>query len=119
MSLSKLSGRCTAVIAVCAGVVLSGCTYDLPSMRGEPDTATIEPANAPGAADQIHTGSVPPSTSPVPGNLTVVQVKPGDSLSSIARAHGLTWRDLADANQLEAPYRISTGQTLVLPAGAN
>ncbi len=119
MSLSKLSGPYAAIIMTCAGVVLPGCTYDLPSMKGEPDAAAVQPANGPGTTDQIHTGSVPPSTPPIPGNLTVVQVEHGDSLASIARTHGLAWRDLASANQLEAPYEISAGQTLVLPANAN
>ncbi len=119
MSLSKLSVRYGAIFATCVVIALPGCTYELPSMTGEPDAATIEPVNGPGTTDQIHTGSVPPSTPPIPGNLTVVQVKRGDSLSSIAQTHGVAWRDLASANQLEAPYEVSVGQTLVLPANAN
>lgn len=114
MNTSKLNGPGAAIIAMCAAAVfVSGCTYDLPSMTGDPE-ASIEPVNAPGA-DQIHTGSV--TTAKTPGNLTVVQVKHGDSLSSIARAHGFSWQELAAANHIEAPYAIKAGQTLVLPAG--
>lgn len=95
---------------------MSGCSYDLPSLTGDRDAeSVVQPANAPApAADQIQTGSIPAANTP--GNLTVVQVKAGDSLYSIARTHNLDWRELAATNHLKAPYDISTGQTLMLPA---
>ncbi len=117
MSLRNIGRPFAALTMIIAVVVVSGCTYELPSMTGEPDTATIQPVNAPVGADQIHTGSVPPSDSP--GNLTVVQVRRGDTLASIAREHGFDWHQLASANHIEAPYEIAAGQTLVLPVNSN
>ena len=45
-------------------------------------------------------------------------VKPGDTLTSIAQVFGLTFRALADANQLADPDRLVAGQRLVIPGGA-
>jgi membrane-bound lytic murein transglycosylase D len=44
-------------------------------------------------------------------------VKRGDTLSSIARKHGLDLRSLAKSNGIRSPYTLSVGQRLVLPAG--
>lgn len=94
----------------------SGCTYDLRSFTGDDERdASVEPLSEPAtvSADPIRTGSVTPGATP--GHLTVVQVKNGDTLHSIARDHGIEWRQLAAANRLDAPYAISAGQTLMLP----
>jgi len=42
-------------------------------------------------------------------------VRPGDSLSAIAAAHGVTVEELAQANGLSSPDLIHPGQTLVIP----
>ncbi|MEM7337553.1 MAG: LysM peptidoglycan-binding domain-containing protein [Actinomycetota bacterium] len=42
-------------------------------------------------------------------------VEPGDSLSEIAEAHGLSTRSLADANGIGNANQIRIGQTLVIP----
>ena len=44
----------------------------------------------------------------------VVQV--GDTLTAIALRYGTTWRDLADANDLISPHRLSSGQVIRVPA---
>lgn len=94
-------------------ILVSGCSYDLPSLRGDSEpTPQVEPANAP-APDAIETGSIPATDTP--GRLTVVQVRPGDTLHSIARTHRLEWQMIAEANKLAPPYDISAGQTLILP----
>ena len=43
-------------------------------------------------------------------------VKAGDTLSSIAAAHGTTWQRLAQINGLTNPDRLTVGQRLTLPA---
>ena len=45
----------------------------------------------------------------------VVLVRPRETLYQIARRHGVSLRDLIDANRLSPPYAISPGQRLVLP----
>lgn len=43
------------------------------------------------------------------------EIKPGDSLSEIAEAHGLDLESLMEANDIENPDRILAGTRLVLP----
>jgi N-acetylmuramoyl-L-alanine amidase len=47
---------------------------------------------------------------------TVIQVRPGDTLSALAHQHGTTVGALVAANQLPDPGRIRAGQQLQLPA---
>lgn len=42
-------------------------------------------------------------------------VKNGDSLSIIAERHGLRLAELVSVNDIEAPYRIKPGQSLLIP----
>src|SRR5262245_53890949 len=46
-------------------------------------------------------------------------VRPGDSLSSIAAANGMTLAALKQANPLDNPDRLKVGQRLSLPAGSS
>jgi murein DD-endopeptidase MepM/ murein hydrolase activator NlpD len=49
-----------------------------------------------------------------------VTVEKGQSLATVAKAHGTTIEALADANGLKSPYRVNAGQILKLPgAGAS
>ncbi len=52
----------------------------------------------------------------VPPNEYVV--RPGDTLSAIARAFGVSLRALIDANQLADPNQLYVGQHIALPASA-
>ncbi len=45
-------------------------------------------------------------------------VRRGESLSSIAKRHGLTWQSLATKNALRNPNRLQVGQQLVIPGSA-
>ncbi len=56
------------------------------------------------------TATLPPSPTPV-----TYTVKDGDTLSSIARAHGITLDELMSANGLRDPNKIAVGQVLVIP----
>lgn len=42
-------------------------------------------------------------------------VKSGDNLTKIAKIYGITWRDIANANQLQNPNLIFPGQKLNIP----
>jgi len=53
------------------------------------------------------------SVSPV--GLSTYQVKPGDTLDAIARAHGITRRELAEVNQLADPHWLRVDQSLAIP----
>jgi LysM repeat protein len=55
---------------------------------------------------------------PVEPTRTEHTVAPGDTLSRIAAAHGLTVADLAAANDIDNVDRIVVGQVLQVPTGA-
>jgi LysM repeat protein len=44
-------------------------------------------------------------------------VQKGDSLASIAKKTGARQQDIINANKISDPSRITTGQTLFIPAG--
>ena len=87
-------------------------------------TAALASANGISNANLIYVGQVlkvtgtssststtTSSTSSTSGSYTV---KPGDSLSAIAAAHGLNWKTLAAKNNIASPYVIYVGQQLSL-----
>ncbi|MEW2218427.1 LysM peptidoglycan-binding domain-containing protein [Streptomyces sp. NPDC006990] len=45
---------------------------------------------------------------------TTYQVRPGDTLSEVARSHGTRWQELAERNALPDPDRIYPGQRLTI-----
>ena len=52
---------------------------------------------------------------PEPAEYIEYVVKPGDTLSSIARKYGTTWKVLAEYNKLENPDLIIDGQIIRIP----
>lgn len=58
-----------------------------------------------------YASSQPSATISVRGGYTV---KSGDTLSGIAAQYGLNWRNIAQKNNLSAPYTIYVGQRLTL-----
>lgn len=62
-------------------------------------------------------GSTPVPTAPPPGGSTTYVVRPGDTLSSIARRFGTTVSAIAQANNIANPNLIYVGQTLAIPTG--
>ncbi|GAA0500616.1 peptidoglycan-binding protein [Streptomyces olivaceiscleroticus] len=49
------------------------------------------------------------------GSTTKYTVKSGDTLSSIGKALGVSWPDIAKDNGIKTPYRITPGQKLTIP----
>jgi murein DD-endopeptidase MepM/ murein hydrolase activator NlpD len=79
-----------------------------------PPPPAYTPPPAPPAPPQyrtVTTGRVVDADGPP----KVYTVKPGDALDAIAREMGLTRKQLADLNDLEAPYLIKPGQKLTGP----
>lgn len=68
---------------------------------------TAEPASEPPASE------LPPSD--VEGGVAWHTVQQGETLSSIARHYGTTWRAIAQANSLRNPSRIYVDQRLRIP----
>jgi membrane-bound lytic murein transglycosylase D len=77
--------------------------------RLRPGQSLELPSGAAAAAD------VPPA--PPPERLYTV--RPGDTLYSIAARHGVRVADIAERNSLKSRHKLSIGQRLRLPPGAN
>lgn len=73
----------------------------------------------PGAAEPpppVPRSSAAPPTAPLPRpSVTSYTVLGGDTLFAIARAHGISVRELMDANDIVDPRTLSPGQTLRIP----
>lgn len=75
------------------------------------------PAEAAPAAQPAAHGAAP--TEATPAGAREYQVKPGDTLSHIAKDHRVTLNQLLEANpQIRNPNRIRPGDTIQLPEGA-
>ena len=83
------------------------------------DPAKIRPGmklNVPGPEAAASAGSASGASNAGNGNGNVYVVKSGDTLTKIARAHGVTVGQLREANDLRVS-RINVGQKLKIPAG--
>ncbi|KGM98498.1 5'-nucleotidase C-terminal domain-containing protein [Clostridium botulinum] len=58
---------------------------------------------------------VKPEVKPDPNVRAVYFVKGGDTLKYIARAYGVSWRELAKFNKLDNPNMIFPGQKILIP----
>ncbi len=58
-----------------------------------------------------------PVDAPTPPPVVHHVVKPGETLFRISLHYGLPWLAIANANDIDAPYVIYAGQTLVIPGG--
>lgn len=56
-----------------------------------------------------------PDATPAPSVTHVVQA--GETLFIISQHYGVSWPDIAEANNLAPPYTIHTGQELTIPGG--
>ncbi|MER2600314.1 MAG: LysM peptidoglycan-binding domain-containing protein [Caldilineales bacterium] len=106
-------------------VVTSGDTLYSIALANGTDVATIRLLNnltsdalqigqvliVPGSGETG--GGTATGTTPTPA--TVYTVSTGDTLSGIAELFGVTWEEIAAANNMEAPYMIYRGQRLVIP----
>lgn len=64
------------------------------------------------------TSYIPPTAIPKPQQATTTknyQVRPGDTINSIARRHGISTAELIRANGITNPNLIKVNQTLVIP----
>ena len=81
----------------------------------------VEIAEANGIVNpnQIYAGQVLkiPTSAPGPSPEFTHDVQRGESLYRISLRDGVHWRAVAEANDLESPYVIYPGQTLVIPGG--
>jgi len=83
---------------------------------GETPTAGQPEATAvPGEATAAPPAAQPPESSETTGDYVWHTVRPGETLSSIARLYGTTWEAIAQANGMNNPNEIYVGQKLKVP----
>src|SRR5262250_2107399 len=97
-----LSGsRCTLLMIVIAAS-LAGCdTIWNWGSETTPHHTALAPLPPPGSLGRAHPDSI--------------VVKPGQTLFDLARLYDIPTRAVIDANDLEPPYHLVAGRTLVLP----
>lgn len=83
---------------------------------GDPQTAApvILKGTAPEAVDAV---PAPPLAAPKPQSRRIV-VRRGQSLGRIAHEHRVSQRAIIAANHLKPPYKVQTGQLLLIPGAA-
>ncbi|SRR5579884_148533 len=81
---------------------------------GQVLTISGAPADGPSPAPS----ATPATADAAASDVTVVTVKPGDTLWTIARAHGLSVEELARLNRLQNPDTLVVGARLTLPAAS-
>jgi murein DD-endopeptidase MepM/ murein hydrolase activator NlpD len=59
-----------------------------------------------------------PAPAPPPVAAQTIIVRPGDTVYSLARNHGIDRKEIIAANHLQAPYMLKAGQRLRLPGTA-
>lgn len=114
------------VVGITALVCIQGCvTTRAPSVSSvdvDPPPAPVMPPSARTTPQtSIQPGAIPPA--PAAGPLAApegrtVAVSKGDTLSHIAKRHGVSTRELAEHNRLPNPNSLRIGQKIVIPPHA-
>ena len=111
------------VVAVAGVVLIQGC-----GVSTRPDLAAGQPPEPmmPPTVSTVERTVIPTPVAPIdlpeaktwPDETETYVVAQGESLSTIARRHGLSVAEVVALNRLTDPNKIRAGQTLVLPAGS-
>ena len=83
-----------------------------------PMTPTASPTTGPSpTATPVEAATETPTEAPTatPASLVVHVVLPGETLSSIARQYGVTYRAILEANGMTDPSLLKVGQELIIP----
>jgi murein DD-endopeptidase MepM/ murein hydrolase activator NlpD len=86
----------------------------LSSIHVRPGTEILIPRADPTSYGQARTNAPAPQVAACSGE-RCHQVKPGETLVSIARAYGVTERRIAEANNLASARSLRAGQTISIP----
>ena len=78
-----------------------------------------QPQPEPEAMPEPEMAPQPKLAAAAPGSTGTVEVGPGMTLYSIARANNLTVAQLAAANNIKPPYAVRTGQSLRIPGSSS
>ena len=107
MNQFRVSFKHVALLGLVVVLLVGGCIPFIGNDNGEEATPTPSPTIT------IIRPSPTPDTEPTapPAEETMYVVESGDTLSTIADEFpGVTWQDIASANNLQDPYALSIGQ---------
>jgi LysM repeat protein len=112
------------VVAVVGVVLIQGCGVSTrPDMAaGQPPEPVMPPTVSEVESVVVATPVAPidlPEAKVWPDETETYVVAQGESLSTIARRHGLSVAEVVALNRLTDPNKIRAGQTLVLPTGSS
>lgn len=93
--------RCTLLMVVIAASLAACDTMWDWGPEPAPHHTALAPLPPPGSLGRAHPDSI--------------VVKPGQTLFDVARLYDIPTRAVIDANQLQPPYRLIAGHTLILP----
>lgn len=114
-------------VAVLTLLLVSACTLSTSAVPDADSAASIPTLTAPPAANTVIAPPTqpPPTATPArnndsdcpdtPANWSAYTVRPGDTLSGIARRNNTTTSELTIANCLASPDQIVVGQVLYIP----
>ena len=77
------------------------------------DTAAETESESAGETD-----AAAPAQEAVAGEETTYVVQEGDTIYSVAFEHGIPWTAIVESNNIEAPYTLEVGQTLIITVPA-
>ena len=112
MNRFRVSFKDVALLGLVVVLLFGGCIPFIGDNNGEEATPTPSPTIT------IIRPSPTPDSEPTvpPAEETMYSVESGDTLSTIAdKFPGVTWQEIANANDLEDPYPLSIGQKLIIP----
>ena len=79
-----------------------------------PSASTIHSARP--AAKETNTNEPKPANTSINSDPTTHIVTKGETVYAIAKANGLTWRQIKDANHLSDDMKLKLGQKLIIPS---
>src|SRR5215469_7653935 len=100
--------RRASIIALALAAALAGCQNAHVRLGSPPPAGSATPPVA-----QNPSTPPPPNPGNIPGGQVVV--RHNETIYQLSQRTGSPVRDLIDANHLRPPYRLTSGQTLVVP----
>ncbi len=102
----------SVILGVSMAVLLGGCI----PFFGDDENDGVSPTPTPTITIIRPSPTAVAEPTAPPAEEAIYVVQSGDVLSTIADKYpGVTWQDIAKANNLQDPYPLSVGQKLIIP----
>ncbi len=99
-------------------LALGGCESSTPQEPTSSPTMPATPTPTLSLPTAIPLATATPLATPTPRSRTITyRVRPGDTLSALAKEHNTTQEAIVEATKLDNPHMLKVGQELVIPVG--